>query len=381
MSNLEQLADEALRDPLAAARVHAQRGGRVIGYVGSEIPVELIIAAGAFALRLPSYANGVGGGGAAAGVGAADLYLESSFMPEVRSICEQYLQGAFDFVHSIIFPRSNDSAQRLYYYLSELRRQGIAKGPEPLIFDLAKIPRDTSRTHSRSSVESLASQLGVRTEALPQAIALRNRRRELSAAAAAARFNDAAGHRGSVMDRIFRAADFCDAEVFDTQLAAWIVKAGEPNGQPQAPNGRPRLLLAGSAPPDERLHLAVEAAGGNVVAELGDHPSHNVAAPAIPVNGSLAAIADHYQASVSGSRAFVDRAAQISSLAKRAGVVGVINWLLEEEDALTWDLPAQTAALAAAGIAFLPLSRRRWEAGDGTLEEIAHFTRALGKSP
>src|ERR1700722_7859919 len=275
MSSFEQLTDEALRDPLAAARAHARGGGRGIGFVGAEIPVELIIAANAFPLRLPGFARS--SDGTMSGGGAADAYLESSFMPEVRSICEQYLQGVFDFVHSIIFPRSNDSAQRLYYYLSELRRQGIAKGPEPLIFDLAKIPRDTSRTHSRSSVESLASQLGVRTEALPQAIALRNRRRELSAAAAAARFNDAAGHRGSVMDRIFRAADFCDAEVFDTQLAAWMVKAGEPNGQPQAPNGRPRLLLAGSAPPDERLHLAVEAAGGNVVAELGDHPSRNTA--------------------------------------------------------------------------------------------------------
>jgi hypothetical protein len=372
MSNLEQLVDEALRDPLAAARAHARRGGRVIGYVGSEIPVELIIAAGAFALRLPSHSNG----GAVGGIGAADLYLESSFMPEVRAICEQFLQGAFDCVHSIILPRSNDSAQRLYYYLSELRRQGIAKGPEPLIFDLAKIPRDTSRAHSRSAVESLALQIGVRTEALPQAIALRNRRRELSAAAAAARFNDAAGYRGSLMDRIFRAADFCDADVFDAQLAVWM-KAGEPAGQTRAL----RLLLAGSAPPDERLHLAVEAAGGNVVAELGDHPSRNVAAPAIPVNGSFAAIADHYQASVLGSRAFVNRAAELCGLAKRGGVQGVINWLLEEEDALTWDLPAQTAALAAAGIAFLPLSRRRWEAGDGAREEIEHFTRALGNSP
>jgi hypothetical protein len=379
MSKLEQLVDEALRDPLAAARAHTQRGGRAIGYVGTEIPVELIVAANAFPLRLPSFAPG--GGATAAGTRAADQYLESSFMPEVRSICEQYLQGAYDFLHSIILPRSNDSAQRLYYYLSELRRQGIAKGPEPLIFDLAKIPRDTSRAHSLSSVESLATQIGARAEALPQAIAKRNRRRELSAAAAAVRIYGAAGCRGSVMDRICRAADFCDAELFDGEFAAWMPKAGDPNEQPRAPNGQPRLLLAGTAPPDERLHLAVEAAGGNVVAELGDYPSRNAAAPMIPVNGSFAALADHYQRSVLGSRAFVDRAAQIASLAKCGGVAGVINWLLEEEDALTWDLPAQTAALAAAGIAFLALNRRRWDASDRALEEIAHFTRTLGNSP
>jgi benzoyl-CoA reductase/2-hydroxyglutaryl-CoA dehydratase subunit BcrC/BadD/HgdB len=375
MSKLEQLTDEALRDPLAAARAHAHRGGRVIGFVGAEIPVEVIVAAGAFPLRLPSFAQG----GAGAADGAADRYLESSFMPEVRSICEQYLQGAFDFVHSIVFPRSNDSAQRLYYYLSELRRQGISKGPEPLIFDLAKVPRATSRAHSRSSVERLASQVGARTEALPQAIAQRNRRRELFAAAAAARVHGASC-RGSLMDRIFRAADFCDAEVFDAELAAWMAKTGEPTERTHTRSG-PRLLLAGTAPPDERLHLAVEAAGGNVVAELGDHASRSVAAPMIPVDGSIAAIADHYQASVSGPRAFVNRAEMIGSLAKRSEVAGVINWLLEEEDALTWDLPAESAALAAAGIAFLPLNRRRWEASDGALEEIAQFTRTLEKSP
>jgi hypothetical protein len=365
MSNLEQLADEALRDPLAAARAHAQRGGRVIGYVGAEIPVELIIAGDAFPLRLPSFSE--------RGAGAADGYLESGFMPDVRSICEQYLQGAFEFLHFIILPRSNDSAQRLYYYLSELRSQGLAHGPEPLIFDLAKIPRDTSRAHTRASIASLASQIGAREDALPRAIAQRNRRRELFAAAAAARTNGA-NCRGSVMDRIFRAADFCDAELFDAEFAAWLSTAA-------GPKAHTRLLLAGTAPPDERLHLAVEAAGGNVVAELGDHASRNVAPPIIPTNGSLAAIADHYHASELGPRAFVDRAAAISGLAKRSGVVGVIHWLLEEEDAFIWDLPAQAAALAAAGIASLPLSRRRWDATDGALEEITQFTRMLGKSP
>ena len=50
-------------------------------------------------------------------------------MPEVALDLQQYLQGAFDFLDSIIFPRSNDSAQRLYYYLSELRRRELSRGP------------------------------------------------------------------------------------------------------------------------------------------------------------------------------------------------------------------------------------------------------------
>jgi len=366
MSDLDRLVEEALREPLAAAHDHAQHGGRVVGYVGAEIPVELIIAADAFPLRLPSFAGG--------SVAAADRFLEASFMPEVRSVCEQYLRGAFEFMSAIILPRSDDSAQRLYYYLSDLRSRGLASGPEPLIFDLAKIPRDSSRAHSRASVTRLASQIGAREGALPEAIAKRNRRRELFAAAAASRLTGGTGCRGSIMDRIFRAADLCDADEFDAKLHSWL------QGGRAAPTTQPRVLLAGSAPPDERLHLAVEAGGGNVVAELGDHVSRSVALPLITNTGSFVAIADHYQDSMLGPRAFVNRAAEISSLARSGGVTGVVNWLLEEEDALIWDLPAQTAALAAAGIACLALTRRRWDGGDGALEDVTRFTGSLGKS-
>jgi hypothetical protein len=49
---LEKLVTKTLHDPLAAGRTHHQEGGTVIGYVGSEIPVELIIAAGAMPLQL-----------------------------------------------------------------------------------------------------------------------------------------------------------------------------------------------------------------------------------------------------------------------------------------------------------------------------------------
>jgi benzoyl-CoA reductase/2-hydroxyglutaryl-CoA dehydratase subunit BcrC/BadD/HgdB len=365
VSEFEQMVDGALRDPLAAARAHASDGGRVIGYVGAEMPVELIIAAKAFPLRLPSFAQG--------SAAAADRYLESSFMPDVRSICEQYLQGAFDFLQAIVFPRSNDSAQRLYYYFCELRTRGLSAGPEPLIFDLAKIPRDTSRAHSRVAIKKLASHIGAREQDLPGAIARRNRRRELFAAAATARIDAITSCRGSAMDRLFRAADFCDSEKFDAGFGVHLQQAG-------SPPVRPRVLLAGTPPPDDRLHLAVEAGGGNVVAEFGEHASRSVALPLIATDGSFAAIADHYQTSQIGQRAFVNRAAAIVDLAKAAKIGGVVTWLLEQEDVLIWDLPAQAAALSEAGVASLTLSRRRWDDRDGALDEIAQFTRTLGKS-
>jgi hypothetical protein len=135
-------------------------------------------------------------------------------------------------------------------------------------------------------------------------------------------------------------------------------------------------VLAGSAPPDERLHLAVESAGGNVVAEWGEHASCAVAEPVIAPDGGYAAIADHYQARRSGTRAFVDGAAAITALAQAVRADGVIVWLIEQEDALIWDLPAQKAALGAAGIPVLVLARRRWDGSDA-IAEISAFTQGV----
>jgi benzoyl-CoA reductase/2-hydroxyglutaryl-CoA dehydratase subunit BcrC/BadD/HgdB len=361
MSAFETRVADTLRDPLAQARAHAARGRNVIGFVGAEIPVELIIASGAYPVRLASTAD--------ARTDAADRYLESTFMPDVRSIAEQYLQGALNFLHSIILPRSNDSAQRLYYYLSELRTRQFQAGPEPLIFDLAKIPREASRQHSRLATQRLAAEIGVVSSALPGAIRQRNRRRELFLKAMQMR-RIHGGIRGSVMDRIFRSADLCDADEFDRDFGGWLSHA-------DPAESRRRLLLIGSSPPDERLHLAVEEGGGNVVSEGDAYASRSVSLPLIPAVGSLDAIADHYHALPVSTRAFVDRAAAINNLAEGVAADGVIIWLIEEEDTLIWDLPAEMSALQASSTPTLRLVRRRWDLSDGALEEIISFTRGL----
>jgi benzoyl-CoA reductase/2-hydroxyglutaryl-CoA dehydratase subunit BcrC/BadD/HgdB len=363
MSSLDKLVSDSLHDPLAAARHHAQQGGRVIGYLGAEIPVELILASGAFPLRLP--------GAAQSPTDAADQFLESSFMPDVRAIAEQYLQGAFDFMHSIILPRSNDSAQRLYYYLSELRTGQSARAPLPLIYDLAKIPRDASQAHSRLATLRLATELGVSVEALPAAIQRRNRRREVFHRAAQMRRG--AGLRGRVMDRIFRAADRCDADAFDAAFSQWLTAAA-------TTESGIRIVLIGSPPPDERLHGAVEEGGGNVVAEGDSHASNAVSSPLIPTDGSFDTIADHYHGLQNSTRAFINRAKLVTDLVHSVAAHGVIIWLIEEEDALIWDLPAEIAALQAIGVPTLRQVRRRWDASDGALEEIRLFTRGLSGS-
>lgn len=58
---------------------------------------------------------------------------------------------------------------------------------------------------------------------------------------------------------------------------------------------------------------------------------------------------------------------------------GVVSWLIEEDETSAWHVPAMVAALAAARIPLLTLTRRRWDGQDGALEDIAAFTQGLPK--
>jgi benzoyl-CoA reductase/2-hydroxyglutaryl-CoA dehydratase subunit BcrC/BadD/HgdB len=361
MSTLAQLLLETSADPLLHARRHAKSGGRVIGVVGAEVPVELVMAAGAMPVALPAFAE--------ESTPNADRHLEPAFTPRLRSITEQWLRGHLDFMESVIFTRADDSAQRCYYYLCELRRRGQARGPVPVIFDIAKIPRATSLNHSRGATQALAEALSSDSGRLHAAIAVRDRRRSLFERLDLLRRSDRPPS-GADCERLLRLADTIPAERFDEELAAWL------NGDFPRHDG-PRVLLVGSAAPDARLHLAVEQAGGCIIGEFDDAGTDQlgpiIGAPADP----LAALAHHYHCLGFGPRAFGDRGARLTSRIERSSAGAVISWLIEEDEASAWQVPAMAAVLARARIPVLSMTRRSWDGRDGALEEIAAFTRGL----
>lgn len=360
-NNLDTLVEKALADPMAAAQeARRDEGARVIGYLGADVPVELIAAADARPLALS--------GEPAWPCTQSQRYMESSFEPVVRAVAEQWLTGALDFLDAVVLPRSNDSSQRLYYYLCEIeRRNPGGSHPRPLLFDLAKIPRASSRAHSLAATAELARALGADRKRLPAAIAARNRLRTLLARLEGVR-RGAHPPSGALAARVCRAIDRVPAEAYVEALEQWLLSP------PQTLPGV-RVLLAGSVPPDERLHEAVESAGGCVVAEHGEHAVTRLGAPIEPVDGDdpLVALANHYHALELGARAFSN---QYASVAQRLGEHGVdagVVWLIEEDEAAVWDLPAQCRAFAHAGVPVLTLTRRTWNTDDGALDEIASF--------
>lgn len=347
MTDLKTLTDRILADPLAPARA----APNAVGYVGLDIPEDLLAATGAHAVHLPWDLS--------IPTPRASGWLESTFAPWTLSTLEQWAEGAFDFLPYVLFPRSNDSAQRLYYYITELRRRGEIKGPEPLILDIASIPRASSVARSATALRQLADRLGLSDTDLEAGIETANTRRRYFADLDAARSAD-----GALYERIARAALFAPLE-------------GSPLPDGAAPARR--LLLAGTAPPDDALHRAADAAGWTVVGEAHDRTLTRLGAPIEGGSDPVDRIVAHQRTIRFTSRGFTDPVAAIVEEARRTKAEAVVLWLIEEEEAIVWHVAGQLAALGEAGIPTLALTRRRWDCNDGAAAEITDWLEGLAR--
>lgn len=334
--------------------------GRTIGYVGSDVPVELILAAGARPLRLSGRAGHV--------TPRADEFVERAFMPDVRSIAEQWLDGSLAFVDAVVLPRSDDSAQRLYYYICELQRRGLCDGPRPIMYDVANIGRQTSSAYTLAATVRLAQELGSDSTKLTAAAEVVTRRSAFLAELSALRLEPNPPH-GSAIHAMARAAagDWSS----DFEASARETLRGLPRATPAA-----RVLLAGSTPPDERLHLALEAQGVAVVRELND--ARFLETPSvIGPSCTFEDIAVRHHLRRNTAQLLMQAPEALVDEARAVRADGVLVWMIEEDETLVWEMPAQVRALERAGIPTLLLTRQAWDAGPDTLERIKRFADEL----
>jgi hypothetical protein len=343
------------RDPHSVGREAAARGERVVGYVGNDIPVAVILAADALPVRVR--------GNPDAPTSRADLYVETSFSPELRVIADQWIGGALDHLDAIVFARGDDSGQRLYYYLSELQRRGLCAGPAPLLFDCANLPRDSSVEHTRDATRLLLTQLDARADRLDRARQRVKQRDDLVRAARARRLLPAP--LPGTLAWAFEYAAACDwRPAFDDSARAWLEQST------LLPIPR-RALLTGDALPDDQVHAAIEACGASVVLELTESQLIETASHRDP----LAAVAAEYQSRETPVLSMRRNPRWLVDNARDARADLVIAWLSEQDEAMPWEIARQMQALSAAGIPALLLSRQPWATNASVITQIIHFAR------
>jgi len=326
--------------PFEAALAHKANGGRVVGYMSANAPVELIEAAGMFALRLD--------GGGITETPRTDAFMERLFDPTVRGVSERLLSGELDFLDAVILPRTTDSVQRLYYYLCEQQRTGAAALPALILYDLLHTPWYSSAEHNFRSLtrvhKALSTLAGVQIDdaMLAAAIEKSNARRAALEACTAARRTSPPGMTGVEALQLFAAAQRLSPDAFIEASRNWRAAPGAA--------GAPRLVLAGNAPDTEDLHRAIEAAGAVVVGDYHDRGDLSIGAPIAQDLPPLRALNEHYHRHTRSVRTFPAHAEAVAAFAKSAGADGVVFFFYAEEEVLTWEYPGQQRALEAAGL-------------------------------
>ncbi len=171
--------------------------------LGCDMPLDLLAATGRYAGPLAFDADRP--------TPRADQWLESKFAPWAFQILEDWADGALDHLDSVVFsPRRRQLPSASIIMSASCSGTGAIAGPEPLVFDVAHIRRASSLGRDdRAAARRLAEPLGVGETALEA-----------------------------------------------RPSAAPPAPAPEP-----AARTAPACLLAGTLPPDRRLHDAVERCG------------------------------------------------------------------------------------------------------------------------
>ena len=337
----------AYSDRSAEAKLARQRGKSIVGYVGNTVPVELIMAAGCYPLRLAPVSGDTG---------TADRYIETFADLDTRLIVELFMAGELDFLSLLIIPRSTESYHKLYLSLRELKRVGASRGgPEITLYEILHTQQGSSRDYGLARTRELAQRLSaigaaaVDDGSLRDALTATNQTRSLLAKLQQVRRgaeNPPSGYEAQV---VAVAASFVEPHVYNRLLADWLGDAVWPTGK------GPRLLVQGCPLDHAYLHEAVDQAGGRVVAEDGDWGARQAAPLIADGNDPLAAIFEHYYAGVPCPRLFPHALANrwFSETLQAGGIDGVIFYLPTPEDTYGWDFPNQRAAVEAAGLPWI----------------------------
>ena len=326
-------------------------GQRIVGCVGNTVPLEAVLAAGAFAVRIAPV------DGPAA---AADAHIESFTDLDARLIFAQYVSGQLDALDLLLIPRSTENQHKLYLALREAQRTGLKQGgPALWLCDILHTLRPSSRAYGLARTRELLLRLGELTGHAPdaadlaRAISLTNETRvQLTRLQALRLAGQVSGQQAQIAAGATR---FLAPEFAKDALCAWL-DAGV-----FAPAHGPRLLVKGVPLDHAALHALVDELGACIVQEDDDWGAR-AGTPMIDAAGDpIEAIFDHYHAQVPCPRIhpvdaehdwFAEAIRSVGS-AGSVRVDAVLFYLPRPDDIHGWRFPEQRARVEQARLPWL----------------------------
>lgn len=264
IEELLKLFDTVVADPYSEAKKRKEQGEKVIGWLPTDIPEELIHAAGAFPVGIL---------GSISNIRLADTHLQVWACSLMRSSLEMGLRGELDFLDGLLVPQTCDTTRAMV---------GIwRKNCRTPYVDSFQIPKQVKRPSAREYLIGELARLKTELEqvtgnvitddALGVSIQLFNKNRQLLRRM----FEIHTEHPGLITSRavytIIKASMFMNKaehnRILQDLIQAMEQKLAEKADKPNKPNSKVRLVISGGVwEPPEIMDL-IEEAGGVVVGD------------------------------------------------------------------------------------------------------------------
>ncbi|MFC4003826.1 2-hydroxyacyl-CoA dehydratase [Prauserella oleivorans] len=307
----------------------------VIGYVGADVPVELLTAAGAHPVRL----TGAPGSPSTAG----DRYLGTGLDPVARSVLTRLLDGEYGHLDGLVVSRDCEASSRLFYAIRELKRIDPATPLPPVqLVDVLHLPHRTTTRYVdakfaelRATLETWAGRQ-ITDDDLAEAIEAHNRLRGLLRRLGELRRSSPALLTGTQALSVVAATTRRPVREACALVEELLADTSALSGKDGL-----RVFLTGSGHDEPGVYSALEEAGLVIVGE--DHDwgdrlfDRDVTAP------TMLALAERYQHNgPAAPRASIRQRARYTAEAARACTAeALVSYARVHDDAPPWDFPAQ----------------------------------------
>lgn len=330
-------------DRIAAGRAHYQAGGKVCGYFGTGMPIEVAMATGHMPMAIMPHPDRP--------TPHAEEWLNPTFDPKRRLVLDQLLSGELEFVDVAVAVSQAATDSHVFHTAREILRQGFGGIIPPLFhYSLLGLQSDAVREYGQVEIESLARRLRANSgiEAtdtrLREAIALTNAIRAQWRALNKLRLAGAVS--GTDALKLMSPSRFMEPEAYLGSITRAVATLG---GEKLS---GPRLMVISSTPlSDTRVHEAVEAAGAIVIGEDDIWGSRSATPDIEPGDDVLGAIYRHYYDHVPNRSVYpaTVRLGWVYRNMVLPEVDGVIVQMTRADRDLGWDYPRIRDFLADSG--------------------------------
>jgi len=333
-------------DPDSIARRAKSNGARICGYIGSDVPEELILAAGYVPIRVR--------GDAYQPLAHGDRYGHLA-EPVTRSILARLADGTYDYLDALIIDHSIDAHALLFFNLRQVRLMlPEVRLPRLHFFDLLHLSHLTTERYNRDRVRELADTLGrwsgcaISDEAISREIASGNAHRAALAEVAGLRSGQPPRLSGSDALALIGCAMLMPRRDF-----AHLLKGIVHDVQSQPPLHGRRLFITGSNHESPDLYRAIEQKGSVIVGDDHDWGDRYFADPLDETAHWIDAITDRamFGAPAAAKYGLAERIKYITDRVGETGAEMLLSINRSGDDAALWEFPDLKAALERGGIA------------------------------